>query len=316
MSTQADNEAGPPPSKAGFIGRVVANYRAIFLGLLLLLTGLFVLYVIRLDQPPLPPLNVSDVWIESMDRLGISGVYPPREDLYVGDVWAAITKAPNEGKFDSDVVLRATRIGHIDLKDQIEIVCAYAGGTCNGSTPVSDESAHRIVGFPAFTIQHAQADSSAPTLGPISISLSRGKSDYDEMNIPSAFSYGADSAEVAIAIINFCSNSKTAIRCKAEYVRRILSLAVTHDARVESGQKADYGIQLRVISRVYLTKLIEHKRTLGGDVGADVSKTEIGAKASYVYHKASDSTEVSNSIEFEKPLVFGYQFLALQPVGE
>lgn len=58
---------------------------------IILLFGIFVLAVIFLVRPFEAPTendsdNVAIAWNRTMSRLGMESVYPPQEDVFVGDV--------------------------------------------------------------------------------------------------------------------------------------------------------------------------------------------------------------------------------------
>jgi hypothetical protein len=59
--------------------------------------------------------DVANEWNISIARLGISPLYPPQEDFFVGDFWAIVVEAKDTG-----LIGRGIRIAHIDLSDAIK----------------------------------------------------------------------------------------------------------------------------------------------------------------------------------------------------
>src|SRR5689334_10928473 len=67
-------------------------------------------------RPSLPDPTGDDVakaWNDSIARLGIQPVYPPEEDLVVGDIWVSVAGAPQE----IPVLGKSVRIGHVEVRD-------------------------------------------------------------------------------------------------------------------------------------------------------------------------------------------------------
>src|SRR3954463_16334003 len=71
--------------------------------------------------------NPEAAWNETIVRLGIDPVYPPEEDLVVGDLLAKVVSDepdPNEtrdNKVDasSPILRRAVKIAHVDLREEL-----------------------------------------------------------------------------------------------------------------------------------------------------------------------------------------------------
>src|SRR6266851_4197098 len=83
---------------------------------LFVLAMAYILVVVRpFSGPPptLSPDDISEQWNNSIQRLGLSALYPLQEDFQVGDIWA-IALAPRKPSLTKSV-----RIDHIDLRHYI-----------------------------------------------------------------------------------------------------------------------------------------------------------------------------------------------------
>jgi hypothetical protein len=90
-----------------------------------------------LTPEPLPSAETATpdleaAWNETISRLGIDPVYPPEEDLMVGDLLARVIadepdpSVAKKSKLDSQspFLRRTVKIAHIDLRDQLDLVYA------------------------------------------------------------------------------------------------------------------------------------------------------------------------------------------------
>ncbi len=66
-----------------------------------------------------PDCTVAESWGESITPLGIEPIFPPAEDVSVGDVYVVLT-AQNERVQSSALLGRSMKITHIDMSTDIE----------------------------------------------------------------------------------------------------------------------------------------------------------------------------------------------------
>jgi hypothetical protein len=249
----------------------------------------FLLVVVRpFTTPPDPDADdVATAWNESIQRLGIFPIYPPAEDIYVGDVWAVISKASPDSTTaqtetaesrKSTLLGKSMRIGYIDLRD--EMVTA-------NRRPVFDETSERksgyrrqsplevdvpaqqkrislaLAAFPGITITHKVKSAASFGWNFGGIGGDRDDQRVEEIRIPVAETYGVPISLAFFRLDQWCSDSKTKIYCSDEYVRRIMAFGVSNGVLATVGGKYTTQIELRLITRVYLMREIEHRRVSG-----------------------------------------------------
>ena len=86
---------------------------AVFVALSLLYTA-FVVRPFSTTDAGGQTAGVAAAWNESISQLGITPLYPPQEDFFVGDLWAVIVGGP-----DKPLLGKAVRVGHIDMKAEM-----------------------------------------------------------------------------------------------------------------------------------------------------------------------------------------------------
>ena len=167
-------------------------------------------------------------WNETIGRLGIEPVFPPEEDIYVGDLFAVITadKRPNSKDTRRQPLLnRAIKLTHIKMSDDLE--------TYYQALPLFSETAKRpsspeepwvetpkpggvfvgtrtrellaITAFPGFAIRHGRT--AAGGLSAWSAGLfgaSQQDSDIIEVKIPFAETYGVPSLVASAKLADYC----------------------------------------------------------------------------------------------------------------
>jgi hypothetical protein len=281
----------------------------------------FILAVVKpFANPPDPEADdIATAWNESIQRLGIFPVYPPAEDIYVGDVWAIISQvfpeattqqAENELKVQRSTLLgKSVRIGYIDLRSQM--VDANKGHPVFDTTtepklgyrpqtpfelPVTDTDAvNRIrlslAAFPGVTITHKTklAASTAWAVG--EVTAARGDDRLEEIRIPVAETYGVPTAAAFYKLDQWCADPKTKILCSDEYVRRIMAYAVSNKVLATNNNSYTTQIELRLITRVYLMREIVHRRLSGiaSDTKAQVGKPADEGSARDAAERSTDT---------------------------
>jgi hypothetical protein len=99
------------------LGKVAALLRPWFWQAIVVVLAIgFILTVVRPFAPSvrMTPDTVALAWNESISLLGINPVYPPTEDLHVGDLWGIIDETDDVG-----LLSKGVRIGYIDLRNEI-----------------------------------------------------------------------------------------------------------------------------------------------------------------------------------------------------
>lgn len=327
---------------------------------LILVAGSLVIWWAQSGSKPDPINHVGRAWNDSIARLGIRPLFPPAEDLHVGDVFAVLRRLNVSGldevSIDGRLADRSIRIGRIDLTDFIaqqerarpildRLQAApnpvkAAGGEAADKiaapidepdfavgTPTVDRLVLKRLMFPGITI----AVSHSAGIGDWFQSLAGGASRYDDevINIGHPLTYGIDT-EYAFAMLGqFCGakDKSENIRCDAAYLRRLIAAQFGPDACLSDREKG-YGIDLMLVSRVYVSQAISVSRAHDLDVElqrrmadradvpaagqlpdkrllpAGISAGEGGAYRRYS-RLASEARQV-------RPLVFGYHAVSVE----
>lgn len=299
--------------------------------------GIGIFYTIIFIRPFADPggstrlMDVSESWNTSVSQLGISPLFPPQEDFFVGDLWAVVTRAP-----DPSTIGKAVRIGHINLEDAVRAHLSQAylidEESAKPSKPTSnaDDPSIRMfaLAFPGLSVTQAGDDASDASSSLFSFSSSRKEEVKDEIKIPSAKTYGADLAESMVAYYAFCAKPESHLRCTGRFIRNIMAAAVDIRMGADSLDKMKFDIIVHLVTRVYLTKSIEHNRTLHGAVvfkGSANASGELKANegsaserrsdthAEIINHEGANSSEMTFDEHFDHPLVFGFRSAMFLP---
>jgi hypothetical protein len=236
--------------------------------------------------------GVVEEWNDTIARLGIDPVFPPEEDIYVGDLFAVITadKRPGKGSAQRLPLLnRAIKLAHIDMKP--ELIRAYETLPIFPDTEkrpdsdadpwpqkvatsglFADHSARgllAIAAFPGFTIRHARAVSGGLSAwGAGLFGASRQDNDILEVKIPFAETYGVPSVLAAGKLARFCADPFTANVCTDSTLRQHLSYVTpglfekVFDPKTGTPRYL-VDVEIALVNRVYLTRSIEQTRRLG-----------------------------------------------------
>jgi hypothetical protein len=240
----------------------------------------FILFYVRpFQMPPRPATEMlATSWNESISHLGISPLYPPQEDLQVGDVLAVIV-----GGESTPLLRRAIRMAHIDMRDIIlkeqqnqlpfaDTVMAVDGDPGRSDrlavAAPADRVALTLVAFPGLTVRYAGTSVAAAGAGRWSLIGSRRDEEAEEIRIPVAETYGVSQASAVQRLQDWCNSENhregAPSHCSKDFVRRVLQFALGEDIFVTipgAGKpQADPHVELVLITRVYLMREIDEKR--------------------------------------------------------
>lgn len=238
-------------------------------------------------------------WNNTIARLGIDPVYPPEEDLMVGDLLAIVVsdeEDPNETKNNkldatSPILRRAVKLAHIDLRQELGKAYSMltmfpaAASPQVGSNPVSGQSGPRVftgelpkgeLPYAAFPSLKIQADNSAAfglsVPGRGSAKFGAGNQGLEELHLTDVRTYGLPSARALEALTAYCTNEKTSNDCLEPTARKHLERVV--GSRIYNMYADDKGtnrfgvkIEVALVNRVYLTSSILHVRRIGSAQG-------------------------------------------------
>lgn len=138
--------------------------------------------------------DVATAWITSIGRLGILPVYPPSEDIHVGDLWGVVADAE-----DALLLNKAVRLTQIDLRNE---VIGDARGPVFGDTtelaqgkgfrvqdpkevsPTTNQISLSLTAFPGVVIKHNIKASGASGFGFGAFTGERDGDQTEEIRIP------------------------------------------------------------------------------------------------------------------------------------
>jgi hypothetical protein len=234
----------------------------------------------------LPPVDVATAWNDTLWNLGIAPVYPPEEDLYVGDVWVVTADAE-----DRPLIGKGVRIGHINLRDlmvkpadapvfpdtmprkkedefrqQVEVE-TNTGGDKEKRLTLS------LVGFPGVTIHNSVSASGSERLAGLAAAASRNGNATVEIKIPIAETYGVPVPQAALRLADWCTAPETQHFCTDEFARLAIAYAVSDQVLELDADKGEYKnkFQVRLITRVFMAREIEESRVMEAARGADAA---------------------------------------------
>ncbi|MGX5734515.1 hypothetical protein [Bosea thiooxidans] len=267
---------GPQRSILSFIMSLA--FAPAFLAVLGLVTVGFLIwqYVTFKEEEPVTAASIAASWNNSIAKLGITPVFPPEEDLHVGDVWAVIEDADE----NQAILGKAVRIAHISLREDLKQEAGLKRPTFSTTTELENGKKIRIqsnyeVGsagdgdkirlslavFPGITINRSVNSSSIIERFGLNFGLSGGRSDTEEIHIPVSETYGVSAGVAAARLDIWCRNPATALYCSDEFVRRVMAFAVNERVLATKDGAYTAKIQLRLVNRVFMTREIEHRRS-------------------------------------------------------
>lgn len=267
------------------------------LGGLLFLTLVFGL--IRPQDGTSDPIgeNAALAWNTTIKRLDIQPLYPPQEDLYVGDVYLTVSPVSELiGKlrdyptnvFDG----KAVKVGKIPIELSSLMTERFKYEKQDPVPPADEETAKKtrptmltlrkpvpgavnavplsLVSFPGITInQTVHADTNWRTLW-----FGRSTTATEIVSIPAAETYSMDTTEALLALREFCIASRTAPYCRDEDARRILQYALGGRVNAVVNGKYVFQINILVTTQVYVTDQFDIRRTNSDELRASVGEPE------------------------------------------
>lgn len=313
------------------------------IGLTVLAIAIF--YVKPFSHVPEPTADdVATAWNKSIGRLGIQPVYPPSEDLFVGDVWAVVADSE-----DTPLLGKSVRIARIDLKAEIvgnappllfadtaaeDAAKKYRPSERLEGTPVdaSGRIALTLSAFPGVTIVHSRsAAASAGDAGWFGATKEEKKNETIRIN--TAESYGVPTVDALLKLDSWCAAAATKPFCTDVFVRKVLSYAVSDKVLATKDGAYTTRLQLVLVTRVYLTREIEQGNTAasqgsaGAQLGADPTQigeekdgngkgaekviASTGAAGARVVSSRTDSSDISVKQVFQRPVAFGFRGITI-----
>lgn len=279
--------------------------------------------------PQGPEQSPAEVWAENMARLGIRPVYPPTEDVHVGDIWIfPVPKDddPAAGALEP-LLTRGVRIGHAGPL-RAEIMASVNRGPVFGDQRPRAEDRARghelrleiaearqpdrvalaLVGFPNLSRQQTQQVSGGATGFLAGIRGSAQQTFIEEISVPQAVGYGVDAQAASLALLVWCAENSQ--QCARPRLAQVLRMA--------HGPKAvppDADIGLLLIHYVFATQEIQFRRIrLDDRSGSLDARTGAGGATDpslNIEARNGNSREVTASRVFERPVVIGFRGVSI-----
>lgn len=277
---------------------IQANWPSFLKGLVLLGIGVGGAVLLMRWSEPAADLSVVSEWNQAIGKLGIEPVFPPEEDIYVGDVFAVITvdrRRPShedaaKSRFAREykpLLVRAIKVHSepmIDLLTQLYDDAPLFPPTKKRPASESDiweidakqegiftKASKRgylaLAAFPGFTIRLDRAAAGGIAAWGAFLSGSRRDTDSMELRIPFAETYGVPSI-VASSILDRLCETKLGNVCSDEGLRRHLTYVagpIDDIAEDPESKTLRYlvDVELIFVNRVYIARSIEQRRGSG-----------------------------------------------------
>jgi hypothetical protein len=248
-----------------------------------------------------PDLETS--WNETISKLGIDPVYPPEEDIMVGDLLAVVVaddpdpNATKNTKLDSKspFLRRTVKIAHIDLREQLTAVYSEITEFPTAAAPQSSTSPRRFTqemlhgelpyaAFPNLKIQgHNSATAGVSAGGRGSASFGADNQGIEELQLTDVRTYGLPAARASEALSAYCAAEKTKNDCLDVNARKQLEPYVgtrINTQYMDANGTEQFGVKIEIalINRVYLTGSILHLLRVGTAQGGTLRAEQRAAK--------------------------------------
>jgi hypothetical protein len=256
-------------------GVTTAKFWAVTMSLaMLVFVTTYIIFVVQpFDERPktLSAGDVAKVWNNSIALLGIQPVYPPQEDVMVGDIWAVIA-----GRTQEPVLSNAVRLAHIDLRTEIleldntrlifpNTHLSEAGESFQTESIEVENSQNSgkrvstsIAVFPGITFSLATKSSGTNDNSWIRLGGARNGKVIEQVRIEDVESYGAMAPQGYVQLVDWCENNQCV--CENDRIARTLLADVAKDVHNQENGSYPTHIHLRLITRVFMTRKIETQR--------------------------------------------------------
>ncbi|QCM11725.1 hypothetical protein CFBP6625_06615 [Agrobacterium tumefaciens] len=219
-------------------------------------------------------------WNESIRRLGIEPVYPPQEDIYVGDIIAEVVDSGHKFKSLPRDLESESFIGRYVKITQIPNLRGYLAVKSDapyfGDSTWLDDKKGLTVSQPRTEVTTEGTTSGLQVkdaLFPVikierkegmagvlrNIAFGGARADIEEIELQNVQTYAINPFHAQSALMSFCDDENTKVYCADEYLREKLSYILSRDilrtAETEDcGSRYIYDIRLLVVRQAFLTR--------------------------------------------------------------
>lgn len=243
--------------------------------------------------------SVAQQWNEAIARLGIEPIYPPQEDVAVGDIFVLITDDALGDLGKEPLAVKALKLWHLDLSEKLKQTYAEMYKFPETPDPPADgkpwkfiPSANSVFGtqairgdlplvlFPGFTIASTRNAKVGANSSELFGGLFGGTASSEattEVRITAAESYGLPSLVAEAELIKFCNDPVLKVQCTEAEARKQMSIVVGSKIydQVENPKTKKktprYSVEIALVSRVFLTRSIHTTIRRTGRGGATAS---------------------------------------------
>ena len=310
-SPVASDPPPPPPPQPERKRHAWLIRSAVVLGVVLLFAAAatFIQRWTKVPTAAAEARSVIEQWGATMRRIGLEPVYPPNEDVFVGDIYVVVTWDNDLEK--SPLIGKSVNVARVDMTKELEQ--AYRSGyTFPDSLPkpqaegtpwpqqgatksIFTSGAERkhlpLVVLPGFTIARVRQASAgggwlSGAFSAIGAVEGAGES-TTELKIPYAETYGVPSLVAGKYLEDFCKDPASRGVCTQEGARNELlsnvGSEVTDPVKCSDPTKKSCStayrldIEILLINRVYMTRSIE---TVTRDSSSFGAQAKVAAKVS------------------------------------
>jgi hypothetical protein len=240
------------------------------------------------SRRPIAEASIEDNWNRTIKSLGVSPIFPPEEDLVVGDVLAVVVRDVDIDSHEQTntvarkaFVNRTVKLAHVDVSQALD--AAYQNlpvfpATLGTVLPLRSGVARAFsdavllsnlprAAFPRLKIQGvSNAAGGIAADGSGSASYGAGSQRVEEFELSDVRAYGLPSVAALQLFEAYCADPKTAEVCLEMTARKHLQRVVGDhiNQRYVDDRSGDYKYALEVeivmVYRVYLTGSITDLR--------------------------------------------------------
>lgn len=252
-------------------------------------------------------------WSNNMRELGVYPVFPPREDLYVGDIYVTYegTSNPNSARssefqtlglqlasLDLTIALKA----HYAARPEFPASSASAPANLGVFYPPSTQVRLKTVAFPFFlraTATGADIGALVPIDAlPLKAGLGLNSVKSASVSVSSAESYSLPWMQIANALVD--SEGKFAISGPGHGPNSAETLALLKGVAFSEGEKVPASVDVVVISEVFYARSFDVTMHMSNDfalsaAGSLPSTAEFGAAAASAAATAASNAAANSS---------------------
>ena len=270
--------------------------------------------------PEFSDSQVIEEWNSTISKLGIDPVFPPEEDVAVGDIYAVLDDRGGQPSSRTALALRSIKLDHKNLTADIERV--HKDSYLFPNTPPRPDDQNKpwdqlpnaegilshptkrttlpIAAFPGFTIWQKRSIGGG-LLGWLSTTVGFQSDRGVELNIPVAETYGIPSIIASGELEQFCSDKDYPNRCTDQTLRRHLSFVTQRAFERKSDKNDDAAIANPVAAEASTDTKLQAPPADSYKYPLEVVLVNRVYLARYIDQRVTDSRSAGSSIKTPKP---------------